>query len=66
MSPRAGRVTRRSGHAAADRLPVPSADRPAADQMTDVVVVGSDPGALAAAIACRQASWEEKAREPQR
>lgn len=26
--------------------------------MTDVVVVGSDPGALAAAIACRQAGWE--------
>lgn len=26
--------------------------------MTDVVVIGSDPGALAAAIACRQAGWE--------
>ena len=64
MSPRAGRVTRRSGHAAADRLPVPSADRPAADQMTDVVVIGSDPGALAAAIACRQAGWEVLVAEP--
>lgn len=41
-----------------DRLPVPTAGRPPADQMTDVVVVGSDPGALAAAIACRQAGWE--------
>lgn len=40
------------------RLPVPVAQRPAADQMTDVVVVGSDPGALATAIACRQAGWE--------
>lgn len=26
--------------------------------MTDVVVIGSDPGGLAAAIACRQAGWE--------
>ena len=40
------------------RLPVPVAGRPAADQMTDVVVIGSNPGALAAAIACRQAGWE--------
>ena len=31
------------------RLPVPVAGRPAADQMTDVVVIGSSPGALAAA-----------------
>lgn len=39
-------------------LPVPTAARPPADLMTDVVVVGSDPGALAAAVACRQAGWE--------
>lgn len=39
-------------------LPVPATERPPADQMTDVVVIGSDPGALAAAIACRQAGWE--------
>lgn len=39
-------------------LPVPVAQRPAADQMTDVVVIGSSPGGLAAAIACRQAGWE--------
>ena len=45
-------------------LPVPVAERPVADQMTDVVVVGSDPGALAAAIACRQAGWEVLVVEP--
>lgn len=51
--------TRRSSVAQdASRLPVPAELRPAADQMTDVVVVGSGPGALAAAVACRQAGWE--------
>lgn len=50
--------------ASADRLPVPVAQRPPADQMTDVVVVGSDPGALAAAIACRQLGWEVLVAEP--
>lgn len=37
---------------------------PAADLMTDVVVVGSDPAGLAAALACRQAGWEVTVIEP--
>ena len=52
------RTRRRHPEPDASRLPVVAGERPAADQMTDVVVVGSDPGALAAAIACRQAGWE--------
>lgn len=39
-------------------LPVVVDRRPEADLMTDVVIVGSSPGALAAAIACRQAGLE--------
>ena len=31
---------------------------------TDVVVIGSNPGALTAAIACRQAGWEVLVVEP--
>ena len=46
------------------RLPVPVTDRPAADLMTDVVIVGSTPGALCAAIACRQAGLEVLVAEP--
>lgn len=46
------------------RLPTPVITRPAADQMTDVVVIGSDPGALTAAIACRQAGCEVLVIEP--
>ncbi len=37
---------------------MPVGARPAADQMTDVVVVGSNPGALAAALACRREGLE--------
>ena len=45
-------------------MPVPVTDRPAADLMTDVVIVGSTPGALCAAIACRQAGLEVLVAEP--
>ncbi|GAA2180038.1 3-oxosteroid 1-dehydrogenase [Brooklawnia cerclae] len=45
-------------------LPVATSARPRTDLMTDVVVVGSDPGALAAALACRQAGWEVLVAEP--
>lgn len=47
-----------------DRLPVVTRSRPAADIMTDVVVVGSDPGALSAALALRQGGWEVILIEP--
>lgn len=45
-------------------LPVVAAGRPAADLMTDVVIVGSSPGALCTAIACRQAGLEVLIAEP--
>ncbi|WIY82474.1 FAD-binding protein [Propionimicrobium sp. PCR01-08-3] len=45
-------------------LPVAANARPAADLMTDVVIVGSSPGALCAAIACRQLRLEVLLMEP--
>ncbi len=56
-------AARRHG-AGQNLVPVAVDARPPADLMTDVVIVGSSPGALAAAIACRQAGLEVLVTEP--